>query len=240
MVRIGRSLKKASHSRGITTALFAFAVVLGFGACSPTAHTGSSQLKILIPKSTGIRAESSGAHLKSVDWDQACYTVNVTAVDIPNLSTTACQIPVGILAGTVPAGGTLTLDVPRGSARKLEVFLFKRPSPGSQCPTLAGTFGNLDPGSFVRVGLVPSFDASAASVSVDVNLTLPNAGDSVVTQYQLSKTCTALNTTPMTGSGVEIAHAVLSGGRYKMNATLRDSSSGLTLKGGSYVMKLGH
>lgn len=220
-----------------------FALIsMSLAGCSPTSGSGTSKVSITIPKSSSIQSlRSSGVHSQqAIDWDRGCYAINVTASDLPAGSTGSCSIPTGIFSGFVAAGGTLQLDVPRGSARKLEVLFYKRLNANAKCPTFdANSFNSMDPASVVRVGKVDSFETKSDSVTVDVYLTVPGDAESLISQYKLAAACSKVAETSSGGTGTSLGHVAMAGGNYKMDVTVRASSLGTKLTGGNYVIQLG-
>lgn len=221
----------------VLTALVIFSV---FG-CAPPTNSSRSKISIRLPgASTGAsssKAESVSAS-SAYDFSLACYAVNVKGSDIPALkSAGTCDIPRGIFAGFVAAGGSLTLDVPRGSARSLEIFSFLRDSSTAPCPTLHD-FGSLARNKIARVGRVPSFDTQAAEVELEVTISAPAAGVSVVSQYSLPSSCVVTPPPSQGSAGITIGHTRASGGAFVIEGSISGQSNEAKLSGGQFQIHL--
>src|SRR5205085_980471 len=105
--------------------------VLTMTGCGPAKKdTSPVTLSIRIPTAQQLLSQSKLQTLSAsaIDLSRGCFAVNITASDISSIKAGTCDVPVGIFAGFVAPGGQVTLTVPRGSSRKLEVFYFSRAS----------------------------------------------------------------------------------------------------------------
>ena len=173
----------------------------------------SSQLKSSSLRKAGSESRVSSQTL-GFDWSLVCYMVNVSASDIPTSKVGSCDIPLGVFQGSVPPGGMLSLNVPSGSSRLVDVLVFLRSSSTDACPALDSKsgFSKLSRTRFIRVGQTASVDMTQASVTVVVDISTPADGVNLVTQYGLPNSCkpTAQPQGSFT-SRLTSGHGVLSG-----------------------------
>lgn len=178
------------------------------GSCAKT--TGEdSRITIRFPDGKSQASNTSEkVSAMNFDFSLACYAVNVTAETIPLAPPRTCEIPIGVFAGFIPAGGQISLMIPNGYKRKLEVFAYQRSSLSESCAALSGGFGSVNKSKVARVGEVLSFDTVQPSVELVVSVSPPPSGVNILTQYSLSNAC-ALAGSP---SGEGTARVTLGGG----------------------------
>jgi hypothetical protein len=169
--------------------------LLTAGCSAKTAlSTDGSQVSITFPTAAQLSAGHARVQGLSVasgyDFTLACFAVNVTGQNIPSTTSGNCAIATGVFQGFVAPGGSLSITVPSGTARELDVFSFQRASSSDPCPT-AGNLRGLDLTKIVRVGEIPSFDALSAVVNLSVDLVDPGTTANIITQYSMPNSCSA-------------------------------------------------
>lgn len=170
------------------------------------------------------------------DFSRACFAVNVTASDIPTRVNSTCDVPTGIFVGFVKPGATLTLSVPNGSARKLEIIAFKRSSSADPCPENRANLAGLGLSRLARVGLVSSFDALQPEVTLDVTLSSPTG--TLASQYAMPVSCAPKVAPSLFSANFTSGRAVQSGTKYKAVSSVSGAKNELTVQGGNYRARL--
>jgi hypothetical protein len=172
--------------------------------------------------------------------------VNITAQDLlpsatlPGSAVGTCDLPIGVFSGSVAPGGSVNILVAKGQARKLEIFTYLRTASSEACPALTGGFQDLNRDKIVRVGQVASFDVVDDQTDVSVNVTAPQVGESLITQYSLPSSCHGPVQAPSPGSrsaGFGLGHAQLtspSGYKIDLKAT---ALPGKELTGAGYTIR---
>ena len=197
----------------------AFAVVM-LASCSPK-QSGSSSIKIVLPTSAALNSSkpSNKAFAQNVssmafDATKDCFAVNVTGPSIPQVAN-SCAPAVGVFSGFQPGGSTVTLSVPMGSARKVEVFYFQRALATDSCPT---DLSSVTPDKIALLGAVSGIEMNQPEVSVSLHVTAPAATDNLITQNIVSNSCVAAVPTPGAGNQrlVVGSHKATSGGGYSI------------------------
>ena len=211
-----------------------YAVALLVVAGCTAKNDRSSKLVIRLPSANDLRGKVSTS---SSDFDLACFAVNISGSDIPTTKApTTCDLPTGVFAGLAAPGSELSLSVPRGTRRSLEIFAYFRASATEPCRSAVGGFGTLNRTKIVRVGRVDAFDVLNDEVSVEVSISAPAAGTSIITQYSLPAVCTA--TAAPTPTGTSFAKVTAGSavgttlGGYKFKARVTDSSGYSPTAGG--------
>jgi hypothetical protein len=156
--------------------------------CSLSASTTSSVV-IKFPSLEEINPQSKISATSTFQWSRVCFAVNVAADDIQETRSSQCEIPLGIFAGTVPLSGELSLTIPKGNNRRLQVFTYLRASENDPCPQTSGRIGGLNRELMARVGSVDSFNALENVVNLAVTIREPAAGENLITQYSLAESC---------------------------------------------------
>ncbi|MES2962828.1 MAG: hypothetical protein V4760_02985 [Bdellovibrionota bacterium] len=210
-----------------------FALVMS--SCSMK-QEGPSRVVLQLPSVSTLNGSSKISRLSYI-WANACFSVSVTGDSIEMSAPNQCSVPSGVFKGSVGPGGSLAIEVPRGSARKLEVFAFFRSNSVGECPS-ASTLAAFDPEKTVRVGET-TFDAMSSEVNVAVEVSLPNAGTNLISQYSLPATCSTATYVPGTGSStIGAGTQRQTGGNFIAQSTVSGRQSEKVLQGGSFVMKL--
>lgn len=105
--------------------------LLGLIGCTRQA-TNSSRMRIVV----GNMSSKVGAMGDPIPPGyKVCYAANVMGSDIPSTSR-ACGANLGAFAGFVEANGTLTVDVPKGTGRTVDLYAFLTPNTAAACPTM--------------------------------------------------------------------------------------------------------
>ncbi len=160
----------------------AIAVVL-LASCSQKQGSTSS-IKIVLPSASSQKLSQS-VSAQSFDFTVACFAVNVTGPMIPQTAN-SCSPAVGVFSGFKPSGSTVTMEVPMGSARKIEVYLFNRALATDTCPS---DFSALTPDKIALVGSVGGVEMNQPDVSVNLQVTAPVAGVNLTTQNVVPASC---------------------------------------------------
>jgi hypothetical protein len=218
-------------------------LILFLSSCSNhSAQQNTSSFTIQFPnaKDTSAHATGHNSALASAVYafSPACFAINVTASDIANQKQNTCDVPIGIFQGFVAPGATVTVTVPQGHSRKLEIFAYLRTSSADACPSGQSDLGGLDRTRLVRVNDPVTFDAMSASVDVTVNLNNPGNSQNLISQYSLPKSCVPPTAPNLPAAAVSAGQAALSGGNYTMTATVSGKQNEVVLHGGAYRLQL--
>ncbi len=122
---------------------------------------------------------------------KACYGVVVTGAGIPQPPANACLPPLGLHAGFAEPGGTLELEVPRGSNRKIELYAYIQ-NVGQNIPCPAFLIG-LAPAEITKtylVGTANNIDMSAETTVVDIAASFPGVANHIASQLAMPAACT--------------------------------------------------
>ena len=202
--------------------------------CGTSQSSTSAHLSVSFPQAA-IQAASSSS--STYDFSRACFAINVTSSDIPSAKKNSCDVSRGIFQGFVAPGGSVTLTVPKGSARKLEVFSYLRASAAASCQSLVD-FGSFAPNKITRVGLVPTFDTQTDNVTLDVTLTAPATSDNLVTQYSLASTCSVGDAQQASSAAITSGHVHSTGGKLVIEASISGQKNNVHLSGGALQIQL--
>ncbi len=183
----------------LLSVVFSVIVITGFVGCGSKKATDSARVTLSFPKIDAKTAQSkSESAAASYDFSLACFAISVTASDITPSGGGTCDIAVGIFYGFAAPGTSVSLVVPSGSARKMEVFAYRRTSLSETCPTGKTNLKDLEIERLSRVGVISSFDVSPPEVSVNITLTEPSGN--VVSQYSLPTSCLPVSAPPPTAT----------------------------------------
>ena len=226
----------------------AILMVVASAGCSSKNSSSTSQLHIQFPtvaqtqsaqqKSlASASASGASASLNGFDWSLVCYMVNISASDIASKNVSQCDIPTGVFKGSVAPGGSLTVDVPAGVGRTVDVLVYLRTSTSDSCPVVASGFGPLNRSRIARVGQTTSVDMTNANVTVQVDVSAPLSGVDLVSQYSLASSCRPVVQGSAT-SRVTLGHSILTGGGMTVVGSVSAQKSEAILTGGGLTMHL--
>ncbi len=220
--------------------IYFFAAFIGVLAtsvsCSPVSDNGSSRVRLRLPD--GVQSSKVGT--LAYNWSNVCYAIHIHASDIKPSQGTSCEIPLALFHGLKAPGQEISINVPRGRDRTLEIFTYLRANASEACSQLNNGFAGLDKSKLVRVGRVDKFHTDAPEVDVEVTIRAPNAGESVLTQYNLPATCVATAPDPTARGTARITsgRARSIGGSFVVDAALTGTQNEITLSGGSFKVQL--
>lgn len=184
--------------------LSAVPLIATFALSACSKNEGTSSVSFRIPSVTELEARGV-PQSKSVtalgipdatrNWAYACFLVNVTGPEIASVSAAQCDISLGKFAGSVPpstsvSDSKLSLQVPKGSGRKFEIFAYFRNSTSEACPSNISRLSQMNLDHTARIGST-TVDLAKDEETVDIVIQVPGASDSVITQYSLPATCVA-------------------------------------------------
>lgn len=212
----------------------------GCGGIKDSSKSKSSRVDIAFPSAQSLRGLNSkgvSAMATSYDFSRVCFAVSVTGGGIANSTpSNLCDVPVGVFQGFVAPSGSVTLDVPLGQARKLEVLAFLRAKPTDPCPSMKDLNG-FSPSRLARVGKADAFDAVSGDLTVEVQLVAPEANLAV--QNSMPASCQANPLMPVLASAaIASGRQVQTGGNFKVFGAVSGVKNAQELKGGAFRLQL--
>lgn len=170
-----------------------------------------------------------------------CFAVNVTGDGIPVIKK-ACRPDLGITSNFVNPGQTLTVEVPSGSNRKFEAFLYYSSTAGQDCPLRDpdGFYPQLSASQIYSVGQVEGIQLENEIENVTIEIAYPGDSSTVASSYGAS--CTT--TTPPAnnvGSGTNYFGrniGSISGANLKLKYSLGAALNAQTLSSSSLKVKV--
>jgi hypothetical protein len=206
---------------------------------------GSSKLVIQAPSKVPALASSKSSQESSVSsmglppsGRKACYGVSVSASDIPSNSQ-SCGPDLGIVAGFVEAGGTVEVQVPRGSDRRIQLYLYlEGDGENTPCPAMGRSFSSTLLPRLYLIGEASGVSLQNAVEDVTINASFPGLTMTIAKQLNLPSSCTVAG-----GTGSSPSRALSSGGGVAAGAGMRLTASvgrpapGSVATGGGYRLK---
>lgn len=218
--------------------LIAIFVAVVLSACSPKNDSGSSSLTLNLPTAEQLKAAKPLAAQKiaaaDLDFAKACFMVSITGEGIVDSAKAKCDVPSGVFAGSAAPGGKLEIDVVKGTKRKIEVFAYFRSSASTPC-VKRESINQFDPGSVARVGSKIA-DLVQDRETVDIDISLPAAGQTLVSQYGLPAFCASGTTVLGEGSSrIVSARQSASTTSFKVESVVTGLATGPSLKTASGI-----
>lgn len=216
-----------------------FTLCLTAFGCKRKVDTAAS-INIQIPEMRGSQKNLSALSFPSTGT--LCFIANATASDIKSTQDT-CLPEIGILSQFGKPGEEIILNsVPSGDNRKFEIYLFIV-SAGQTCPAADfETLIKLDYSKFYSVGMVDGISISKDEETVNIDIAFPGAANSFLPKY--SALGCAGNVAPVTPTAeyapekVNLGGGIITGGSYKIRASVGGNVSSKEITGGSYKIKV--
>lgn len=152
-------------------------------SCTRTASNNSkSTLKFDFSK---VQYKNSVLASSFPEATEICYGVNVTAQDIPSRSL-SCGPTLGLTAGFVPSGSEVSLDVPSGENRNVDLYMYL-PKTGQGCPSTESS--KIDTTNLFKVSSKSNVALNSTEVILEMPVAFPGYDHSVFDDMNLPSSC---------------------------------------------------
>lgn len=195
--------------------LCALTFVLG---CSREVKKKTSSIVIQAPPAGDPLTKTGGVGaLAAMPTDRkVCYGINVTGPGIIINAPNSCSIKSGLLVGFVEPGSTVSVNVPKGSSRKVELFAYLQAvGTNLPCPLLGPALPADLLGSTYLVGVAEGIELSDQEVVVTITASFPGMAQNIAQTFAMPSTC-ASNSTKISGASVASAAGVAIGTGMKL------------------------
>lgn len=175
--------------------------------------------------------------LSTISAANICYVVNVLGSGITEQNK-SCDVKRGITAGSVAPGSELSITVPSGSNRTVEIYGILRNSPSEPCPAAQTNW----PVPLTRVyflGKLNNVEVRPPTTTVDITITLPDSSQNLISQLSLPGSCVASTITEKSGrifASAELSTSLVNGYKkvshisFKTEDQIRTSTGGYKIK----------
>jgi hypothetical protein len=205
-------------------------------SCAP--KSGGSKLKIVLPSAgshkTFSQSGSGTVSTLAFNFSVACFGVNVVGPGISSVPN-SCSAESGIFSGFFPGGSTVSLSVPQGSDRRVEIFQYDRSSASDPCAT---DLHSIAANKLAIVGSQSGVDMNAPEVTVSITVTSPAPGVSLISQLSLSPSCSVASGTTGHSAVLGALRGDTANG-YKIDSKVTFIKTNAHTTAGGYKMILG-
>lgn len=165
--------------------------------CQRAQDDKTSKIDLQIPEASVFKKLTSDSLSKTdnaasnatIDFENLCFAVQVSASDITYEPKSKCDFRKGMVVGSVPAGGTLSLDVSRGSDRIFEVYGYLKKSSADTCGSVPEIIPDADLSRIYLLGKSDPQSIQQPEVSVSIDIKLPSSDQNVISQFSLPPSC---------------------------------------------------
>ena len=211
--------------------------VLGLLACQKP-QNDSASVTVHIPNAAEFKASGKlTSQSVTVNYDQLCFFVNAKGSGIASTSKGSCDIDRGVMGGGVPPGSDITMDIPGGDNRTIEVYGYLRNSASDACPPLpVDGWGAMPLTKIYFLGQTPAVTIAPPLTQVSVTIALPDSTQNLVVQNSWPVTCSggALPGATKHAGRLQVGAAALSSTHYKLSARIADHNEGQILTSSHY------
>ena len=162
--------------------------------CQRDKAGGSSTITIQVPRALNTDNKTGGVGaMGALPSDRkVCYGVNVSGPGITVQPANACSPPPSIRAGFVEPGTEVSVSVPKGSGRVVELFAFLgEPGQTAPCPAFSPSLSPTQILRTYKIGTASNIDISAEVTVVEITADFPGLSNNIAQQLSLPASCTA-------------------------------------------------
>ena len=152
-------------------------LVVATASCTRKAKGPGSLLRIQAPTGQG----KVGSMAAAPAGLKKCYAVNVTGTGIAPTAR-SCGSSLGAFAGFVEAGGTLELNVPVGTGRTVDLYLYLAPDSSVGCPQLTAACTATLSCNTYKVATATGVDTSQTETTVEMTVDFLGLSNNAVAQ----------------------------------------------------------
>ena len=168
----------------------------------------------------------------------ACYGVSVRGSGITPNAATSCRPETGVVLGFVPDSGVLQGQVPKGTNRTFDVYLYLQAvGQNDPCPSMTN-FSSLGSDKIYHIGTTTNINLEADNQTVDIVTTFPGEALNIVVQNSYPSTCIPTVTSGLAGYQVSTAAGTATGAGYILQGKVGRANSGETLTGTGIILKV--
>lgn len=166
--------------------------LLSLLSCTRASNTqNKSTLKFDFSK---VQSKNSVLVSNFPETSQICYGVNVMGPDIAPRAIT-CGPQLGLTAGFVASGSELSIEVPSGEHRQVELYMYL-PLPGEACPLVDQS--KIDSSLLYKVGTKSEVSFNTPEVTLEIPVVFPGYDHSIHDDLALPASCMDNQTPPTT------------------------------------------
>lgn len=125
---------------------------------------------------------------------EVCYGVNVLASDLA-VKNDKCAPTLGVFAGFIPEAKELSLEIPFGKDREVQLYAFL-PKLGSACIDVNQGGDSLDPNSIYLVGKLSNLVFDQPEMSLAMPVSFPGVAHSIYSDLKMDSSCLKSGTPP--------------------------------------------
>jgi hypothetical protein len=130
-------------------------------------------------------SQSVGA-LAVVDYSKMCLSVQASGAGIvPTEGLASCDWRKGVVSAVAIPGQTIELEVPKGTNRTFDVYGYLRDNTTDACPTVPAVMTSAVLAKTYLLGRTIGVELSQAQATVNIQLSLPQDTNTVVSQLSL-------------------------------------------------------
>lgn len=200
--------------------------------CTRPNGGGTSHITIQAPQNFGkVGVFAVPANRK------ACWGANVTGDGVNGVGATGCSPATGVVAGYKVSGQNITAEVPKGLARKVDLYLYLLPpNNNSPCPTMTASFPAAQLSDTYLVGSVTA-DFTLDTTTVEIAAVFPGENNHLAVTAALPATClpTAGPTRP---ASIRSAGGTISGDGKTIKARVGSFPGATKMSAGGITMEV--
>lgn len=236
-------LAKISHLRN--SYLFLLLFILSTNGCKRAADevSNSAKISISIPSEAQFfakhKAELSSASA-TINYSLFCFVANIKGGPLPTSPAQTCDIEKGLVLGSAPPGGVLSVDLTSGSGYSFEIYGLLRGSTSEACPPVTAQSWSWPLTKVYFLGRTDGIEIAAPTTDVLVNLSLPNANNNLIAVQGLPSSCSSVGALPIEVnhfSRLAVGAKILSGSGFKAYSRIQSNAEIKNLNGTNFRLK---
>ncbi len=225
--------------RSLYVGLLLFTCAMMVAGCQRAKEQNVSSLVLQAPDPLLAAKSSVSAMGAPPSGRKACYGLSITAPDLAS-QTSSCSPQTGIVAGFVEAGGTLEASVPKGTNRKIDLYLFlQAEGENNPCPVMSQNLSGAGLRNTYLLGSVSGISILQEVETVTITANFPGLNAHLAQQLNLPATClpTSRPISSAPGFSVSAAQGTITGSGMKIIGRVGRATSGSSATATGYKIK---
>jgi hypothetical protein len=167
----------------------------------------------------------------------ACWGANITGEGVRGAGVSTCSPATGVVAGYKASGEEISAEVAKGSARKIDLYLYLLPAGGTAaCPPMAAVLPRAQLADTYLVGSAIADFVNDTTV-VEITAVFPGLTQNLAVTSSMPAACTA-GAGPTRHAHISAAMQTVSGTGYVLKARAATIPAGIELAGPGYKLRV--
>ena len=164
--------------------IFLLVVLSSMLGCSKQESSLTSKVKILMPESLETKSSEVTSFSK-----KACFAINISGVNIPEIQPGACDKSYGRFAGLVSPGQSIEIEVNRGENRAISLYYIVSDEVCQEFNSQEGLGKTFGTNNVYRVGFIEKINFDQSIIKIALPIQWPNQKNTLQNLFAFPESC---------------------------------------------------